>query len=753
MPDSRKKLYDQLSSQYDLGTFDQFNAKMDSPESRKKLYDAISGEYDLGDYKTFESKVVQTPPLTGTVRSQLPETAGGRVGQTIFTMAQALSGMPGMGMVGPIGAAIGGGVRTIANAFQPQVTPAGGVPRLLESAGRGGEVLLGAAQIAGAPLAPLAPLAKPIESALSWAIQGSEPYKMIKAASTAARVPEVAQTAEDVAKLGGYVALGEAIPKGFGVLRSGAEAGKKFSPAAPKLPKPDVQFLKGAERTSARGGLRTQAEDINLVRADLSHAFREGLDPSPTKFVSEKLQEKIQSHQDAIFGQELETARAHPNEQVYLGGKTLSKLKTDALERADPSAFATIDDLAQRYDRTVGPEQALNDLRQINNEIAQYYKSVGNANEPPPFSAKELAFKEQLATEMRKNYIDAMENAGVKGVRESRLRWGSLEGVKNDIILNKNKIDQLPAKLLEQNVGTKTLSVHGRIIDNLLGFLKKTPADYVTKAARGWAEMGLEPSGIRNLGGLLPSKGVTPPPVPPLGVEDIPNPRLPQAPSQRVPESFIRGTGKEALDVQRWQQATSATPEQIQYVGPVEELPSFGSEFPGSRPEGRFGPLSPQGPSSFTGKSLEELQRMVEQGSPSELKGSDLAHAKGRRISGDSKTIRARWEEFKKAEAAIKEQRAAAMVSKDKAAINELMRKAAENNLIREEVEGALGADRFQSFKPEETEAKIKALESKSAPPAAQKAKDKADKGGKLTLRERNLIRQHYPQLADRLFA
>ena len=54
---SRKKLYDALSTEFDLGDEQTFMKKMDSPESRRKLYDAVSDKFDLGDYDTFESKV------------------------------------------------------------------------------------------------------------------------------------------------------------------------------------------------------------------------------------------------------------------------------------------------------------------------------------------------------------------------------------------------------------------------------------------------------------------------------------------------------------------------------------------------------------------------------------------------------------------------------------------------------------------------------------------------------------------------
>lgn len=57
MPDPRKKLYSALSSKYDLGSYDEFNSKMNNPESRKKLFDSASKNFDLGSYNEFENKV------------------------------------------------------------------------------------------------------------------------------------------------------------------------------------------------------------------------------------------------------------------------------------------------------------------------------------------------------------------------------------------------------------------------------------------------------------------------------------------------------------------------------------------------------------------------------------------------------------------------------------------------------------------------------------------------------------------------
>ena len=59
MPDPRKKLYDALTTNnFELGTFEEFNSKMDNPDSRQKFYKAVStNNFDLGSFDDFESKI------------------------------------------------------------------------------------------------------------------------------------------------------------------------------------------------------------------------------------------------------------------------------------------------------------------------------------------------------------------------------------------------------------------------------------------------------------------------------------------------------------------------------------------------------------------------------------------------------------------------------------------------------------------------------------------------------------------------
>lgn len=58
MDDNKKKLYDALSEEYDMGTFEQFCSDINDDEKRKKLYDATINEYDFGDYDSFSKQLL-----------------------------------------------------------------------------------------------------------------------------------------------------------------------------------------------------------------------------------------------------------------------------------------------------------------------------------------------------------------------------------------------------------------------------------------------------------------------------------------------------------------------------------------------------------------------------------------------------------------------------------------------------------------------------------------------------------------------
>lgn len=60
MDDNRRKLYDALSADYDMGTYDQFAQDVQDESKRRKLYDAIKGEYDLPDFDGFSTQLLGT---------------------------------------------------------------------------------------------------------------------------------------------------------------------------------------------------------------------------------------------------------------------------------------------------------------------------------------------------------------------------------------------------------------------------------------------------------------------------------------------------------------------------------------------------------------------------------------------------------------------------------------------------------------------------------------------------------------------
>lgn len=57
MDDNKKKLYDALSKDYDMGTYEQFCKDIQDSGKRKRLYDATSKDYDYGSFDSFSKQL------------------------------------------------------------------------------------------------------------------------------------------------------------------------------------------------------------------------------------------------------------------------------------------------------------------------------------------------------------------------------------------------------------------------------------------------------------------------------------------------------------------------------------------------------------------------------------------------------------------------------------------------------------------------------------------------------------------------
>lgn len=60
MEDNKRKLYDALSDEFDLGTYEEFERNIGDSVKRQKLYDAASADYDLGDFESYSQKIGPT---------------------------------------------------------------------------------------------------------------------------------------------------------------------------------------------------------------------------------------------------------------------------------------------------------------------------------------------------------------------------------------------------------------------------------------------------------------------------------------------------------------------------------------------------------------------------------------------------------------------------------------------------------------------------------------------------------------------
>ena len=98
MDDNRKKLYDALSGEYDMGTYDQFCKDIQDSGKRKRLYDATSKEYDYGTYDSF-SRQLGFDESTTASHSQTPVQKPRKTVGTRMTEAERqnmLNGISGM---------------------------------------------------------------------------------------------------------------------------------------------------------------------------------------------------------------------------------------------------------------------------------------------------------------------------------------------------------------------------------------------------------------------------------------------------------------------------------------------------------------------------------------------------------------------------------------------------------------------------------------------------------------------------------
>ena len=77
MEDKRKALYNALSGEYDLGTYEDFTAKLNDESKRRALYDAAGQDYNLGTYEEYSEKLGFGPSGSNVVPmfDDIPQTA------------------------------------------------------------------------------------------------------------------------------------------------------------------------------------------------------------------------------------------------------------------------------------------------------------------------------------------------------------------------------------------------------------------------------------------------------------------------------------------------------------------------------------------------------------------------------------------------------------------------------------------------------------------------------------------------------
>jgi peptidoglycan hydrolase-like protein with peptidoglycan-binding domain len=66
-----KKLYDKVSAKYDIGNYESFKKKMQTPEGRKRFHTKVSQKFDIGTFESMEIKLMGTGCLSKIAKNKV----------------------------------------------------------------------------------------------------------------------------------------------------------------------------------------------------------------------------------------------------------------------------------------------------------------------------------------------------------------------------------------------------------------------------------------------------------------------------------------------------------------------------------------------------------------------------------------------------------------------------------------------------------------------------------------------------------
>ena len=93
MEDKRKALYDALSGEYDLGSYEDFTTKLNDENKRRALYDAAGQDYNLGSYEEYSEKLGFGSEPSGIVPMFNDEPQGAPMPENVEENSRKLRGL------------------------------------------------------------------------------------------------------------------------------------------------------------------------------------------------------------------------------------------------------------------------------------------------------------------------------------------------------------------------------------------------------------------------------------------------------------------------------------------------------------------------------------------------------------------------------------------------------------------------------------------------------------------------------------
>jgi len=309
------------------------------------------------------------------------------------------------------------------------------------------------------------------------------PYSVAAGASSATGVrPLKMEQAAEHGDTGGV--YGEAAgPTALAVAPSAISRIPKIPGAGPLLKTIGEPFhigMSGEELLKKGVSPRAQATgwDDAISRPGVQRALAEHNSATPIKSAAD-LDEAIPLMKEKIWSEKVEPALARQAKRpvdMNPAAEAVRKAVTPEIEEFDPEHADQLNSLADKLEGSRDVQSANRLLTYVNGKLESYFAKYPSARRANLMNNPDVAGWESARRAIREQFLDTLENAGEKQIREARQDYGGLETVGKEVERRVNVADRAKPMSL-----SRLLGIMGAVPSGGVSVLAGEAAHYLNK--------------------------------------------------------------------------------------------------------------------------------------------------------------------------------------------------------------------------------------------------------------------------------